>query len=103
MPILERVDDSLSEGHKRACDLFEVIPVAWRRIRETASQNAVSDLMTSIIPGTFVYGDESVRTPFGCAAKALFGPKTQKLKDAGPIKEPASCKAALSGFEPETP
>ncbi len=69
---------------------------------EAGDAEAGSDLLGSIASEKIVFDREGVRTPFGSAAKALFGPESHKTKDAEPQKNSASCQVIPGGrwFEP---
>jgi hypothetical protein len=80
-----------------AADLFKVLPAIWKEAMRRGDAEAASDLIGSIAPEKLVFDGEVVRTPFESTAKALFGPESQKIKNATPGNGAASCQVHLIG------
>ncbi len=81
---LEAADDRLAEQVTAATNRFEILPALWNQAAANEDPEVMSDLMGSITPEKIAFNGDDARTPFGCSAKALFGPETAEIASAEP-------------------
>ncbi len=96
---IRMMDNGLAEKITKAVDLFEALPRVWYSKVQNGDARGAWDLVGSIAPEKVVFDGEKVRTPFGSAAKRIFGPESQKIANAEPLGDPASSQACPGRFE----